>query len=122
MKLRIFSTLVALVAITACATATKSSGADPGADGGTGDGEAPAGDDGVDDPAQQPPHALGSIVLGESHGQNGRSTPIVTATFLPDALLGKSCKKKIEAGCEILETPTCNKGTTTGTGCAAAEI
>ena len=120
MKLRLFSTFVVLTAITACATASKSTGVDPlGGDGGTLDGEAPTGDDGIDDPAMQPPHSLGTIVLGESHSATGRSVPIVTASFVPDALLTKSCKKKIDAGCEILELPKCTESTTTGTGCAA---
>jgi len=62
-------------------------------------------------------------VLGEAHGSGGssKSTPIVTATFIPDALLGKSCKKKIEGGCEIQQVPKCTKVTTSSTGCAASE-
>lgn len=124
MKLRFLSTVAALFAITACATATKSSGIDPAAteDGGTPDSGA-AVDDGIDDPALQPPHSLGSIVLGEAHGSGGstKSTPIVTATFVPDAMLGKSCKKKIDAGCEIQQVPKCTKVTTSSTGCATSE-
>jgi hypothetical protein len=123
LKLRLLSTLVALIAVTACATASKSSG-DPNLtdDGGTPDGGGSP-DDGEDDPALQPPHSLGSIVLGEAHGTgaSSRSTPIVTATFIPDALLTKSCKKKIDGGCEILEVPKCTKVTTTSTGCATGE-
>jgi hypothetical protein len=128
MKLRLLSTCVALIAITACATASKNVGIDPAAtgDGGTGDGGGIVGEDGEEDPALQPPHSLGSIVLGEAHGTGAggstRSTPIVTATFLPDAMLTKSCKKKIEGGCEILAVAKCTQVTTTSTGCPTSEV
>ena len=125
MKLGLLSALgvvVTIAAVTACATSTKVSG-DPngGPDGGTGDADALVDDN--DDPSTQPPHSLGSIVLGESHGASGsaRSTPIVTATFIPDAALQKSCKTKIAGGCEIVAAPKCIKSTTTGTGCLSNE-
>ena len=118
------SSLVALLAISACATSTKS-GVDPAPteDGGAPEG-GPAVDDGVDDPALQPPHSLGSIVLGEAHGSgaSARSTPIVSATFVPDAILGKSCKKTIEAGCEIQQVPKCTKVVGSTSGCSTNEI
>ncbi len=126
MKLGLLSALgvvVSIAAITACATSTKVSGDPNGPDGGSGDADVLVDDN--DDPSTQPPHALGSIVLGESHGTSAggstRSTPIVTATFTPDASLAKSCKTKIEGGCEIIAAPKCTKSTTTGTGCLANE-
>ncbi len=125
MKLCLLTPFLAVFVITACATATRTSVDPAGTDGGAPDAQAPI-DDGIDDPALQAPHSLGSIVLGEAHGSGGttRSTPIVTATFLPDAMLAKSCKKKIEGGCEIQQAPKCSKvtGTGTGTGCASSEI
>jgi hypothetical protein len=126
MKLRLLSTVAALLsvaAVAACATSTKTSIVDavPG-DGTTPDGT-PAAED-SDDPANQPPHSLGTIVLGEAHGSGAstKSTPIVSATFLPDAMLGRSCKKKLEASCEILEAPKCTKVSGTTTGCNSNEV
>jgi hypothetical protein len=123
MKLGLISSLGALVAITACATSTRVSGDPTGAGGGTPDGGGGLVEDGDEDPATQPPHSLGTIVLGESHGASGSSlsTPIVTATFSPDAALGKSCKTKLAGGCEIVSAPKCTKSTTTGTGCLTNE-
>lgn len=126
MKLGLLSALGAIVAITvtACATSTKVSG-DPsgGLDGGSPDGDTLV-DDGDEDPSTQPPHSLGTIVLGESHGASGstRSAPIVSATFSPDATLGKSCKTKIAGGCEILAAPKCTKSATSASGCLANEF
>src|SRR5262245_35447310 len=60
-----------------------------------------------DDPANQPPHSLGSIILGETHasGAGGTPAPIVSAIFVPDALKARACKKKLDgaAACEIIE-------------------
>lgn len=62
------------------------------------------------------PHALGAVVLGESHAPTGgTSTPIVTVGFLPDSsALPKSCSTQVD-GCTVVTTPTC------GTGCGAGE-
>lgn len=53
-----------------------------------------------DDPAA--PHALGAIVLGESHAAEGASKRIVRVTFVPDALAGQvSPHVRVVAGCEL---------------------
>lgn len=128
MKLCLLSTVAALLSVTAlaaCATSTKVSIADPVPGDGTtpGDGTAPAAED-SDDPAKQPPHSLGTIMLGEMHGSgaSSKSTPIVSAIFLPDAMLGRSCKKKLDASCELVEAPKCTKVSGTGTGCNSNEV
>jgi hypothetical protein len=61
-----------------------------------------------------PPHALGTIVLGEQHSAaDGISTPIISAAFLPDAKLAKACNRKV-AGCEVTQIPRCTTGGTVG--------
>jgi hypothetical protein len=125
MKLRLLSTVAALVsvaALAACATSTKTQIAEPSLpDGTTPDGTTPAEEE-SDDPALQPPHSLGTILLGESHGSGtSKSSPIVIATFIPDAMLGKSCKKKLTDTCELQEVPKCTKVTSSTTGCNANE-
>jgi hypothetical protein len=75
-----------------------------------------------DDPANQPPHALGTIVLGESHvASTGKSTPIVTATFVPDAAAARACATKIEGTCEIVPAPKCTAKADSPTGCGTSE-
>lgn len=75
----------------------------------------PGGDDGT-----APPHALGSITLGEIRASaTGDSTPVISATFLPDAKKGKACTKKV-GSCEMAEAPKCMTGTVQG--CASTEI
>lgn len=129
MKLRLLSTVAVLLAasaVVACATSEKTSIADSTPAGTMpGDPSAPAADE-SDDPALQPPHSLGTIVLGEAHGSGGstgstKSTPIVTATFVPDALLTKTCKETLTNGCEIAKIPKCTKVTSTTTGCNSNE-
>lgn len=128
MKLRLLSSLVAFLgtaALAACATSSQAVSLDP-SDGGADSGAIL--EEGDDDPANQPPHSLGSIVLGETHGSGSgtgastRSTPVVSATFLPDALAAKSCKKAIAGGCEITATPKCTDSTTTSSGCLSNEV
>lgn len=67
------------------------------------------------------PHAIGTIVLGESHA-SGRSnpTPIVSATFAPGVVVdaAKACTQSID-GCEFRPVPRCTK---TPSGCAANEL
>ncbi len=80
-----------------------SNGAQPFGDGGT-----PDGGGGPAEEPQDPPHALGSIFLGETHAA-GKSTvtPIVSAAFVPDtAGATKACTKTI-AGCELFVAPSC---------------
>lgn len=126
MKLRLLSTFAAffsVAAVAACATSTQTKIADGPADGTTpGDTTVPAEEE-SDDPALQPPHSLGTIVLGEAHGAGtSKSTPIVSATFIPDAILGKTCKKKLTDTCEIQEVPKCTKVTSSSTGCNSNEL
>lgn len=120
MKAGILTSLAALAAV-ACATTPTveihNDGTDPGGDSG-----AIINQD--DDPANDPPHSLGTITLGESHsiGAAAKSTPIVTATFVPDAKAAQSCTTALSGGCEIAAVPKCTKSTTTGTGCLTNEV
>jgi hypothetical protein len=77
-----------------------------------------------EDPANQPPHSLGTIILGESHasGGGGTASPIVSATFVPDAIKARACTKKLDASCEIAERPKCTKTTENTSGCADNEV
>ncbi len=73
-----------------------------------------------EDPETAPPHALGTIVLGESRSSStGDSNPLISASFVPDAKLTKSCTKKVGA-CEVTETPKCMTGSMQG--CGAGEV
>ncbi|MCA9583846.1 MAG: hypothetical protein KC657_00640 [Myxococcales bacterium] len=73
-----------------------------------------------DDPANQPPHSLGTITLGESHATNGgKSSPIVSVSFVPDARAAKRCVTKIGT-CEMLKAPKCTLRDTS-TGCDSNE-
>lgn len=66
------------------------------------------------------PHALGTIVLGETRvSSTGNSVPVISAAFVPDAKLSKSCTKTVDA-CELTQTPTCTTGTVQG--CASDEV
>jgi hypothetical protein len=101
----------------ACSSTTTTTTAPPGGNGnGNGDGTVkPADDD--DDPANQPPHSLGVISLGESHASgSSTSAPIVSATFYPDAMLTKRCTTPV-AGCEVFKAPKCTQNKSTPTGC-----
>jgi hypothetical protein len=125
MKLRLLSTFAAffsVAAVAACATSTQTKIADQAPDGGTPGDTTPAEEE-SDDPALQPPHSLGTIILGEAHGSGtSKSTPIVSATFIPDAILSKTCKKKLTDACEIQEVPKCTKVTSSSTGCNSNEL
>ena len=128
MKLRLLSTVAALLsisAVAACATSAQTQISDPLAnpDGTTPtEGTTPAEEE-SDDPADQPPHSLGTILLGEAHGSgaSSKSTPIVTANFIPDAMLGRTCKKKLDSSCEIQAVAKCSKVSTSTTGCNSNE-
>lgn len=63
---------------------------------------------GPDGGSSTPPHALGAILLGESHAPGSAvSTPLVTASFLPDAsMVPQSCSTQV-AGCTLITTPLC---------------
>ena len=72
------------------------------------------------DEKNAPPHALGSIRLGEVRASaTGASNPVVSVSFLPDAKLGKQCTRKIGA-CELVEVPKCVTGTVNG--CKSGEV
>lgn len=105
----------------ACTTTTTQSGQAP-------PGSSPEGDaDGTevdpDDPANQPPHSLGTIMLGESHvaGSGGTSYPIVSVSFVPDAMKARSCKKKLDESCEIVAMAKCTEDEDSVTGCGDGE-
>lgn len=127
MKLRLLSTTFALLAVGACATSPSAVVLDAPGPGDTntppGENPPPAEDDG--DVTKQPPHALGAITLGETHasvsGTSPKATPIVNASFFPDAMLTKTCRKLIEGGCYLTAIPKCDKVTTTTTGCNSGE-
>lgn len=130
MKLRLLTTTFALLAIaTASACATSPSAvvldAPPPGDTNTPPGDTPPPAEDEDDVTKQPPHALGAIVLGETHasvsGGSPKSTPIVSASFYPDAMATKSCRKLLEGSCYITAIPKCDKVTTTTTGCNSGE-
>ena len=130
MKLRLLSAAAALLAasaVVACATSEKTSIADPTAPGSMpGDTTTTPPADETDDPALQPPHSLGTIILGESHGSGGtsgstKSTPIVSASFVPDALVTKKCTETLTNGCEIQKVAKCTKVKTSTTGCNSNE-
>ena len=73
-----------------------------------------------EDPATAPPHALGTILLGESRSsETGNSTPLISAAFVPDAKLTQSCTKKVGA-CEVTEVPKCMTGSMQGCGAGEA--
>ncbi|MFO0578263.1 MAG: hypothetical protein U1A78_30020 [Polyangia bacterium] len=70
----------------------------------------------TEDPANTAPHALGQIVLGESHSPGGgTASPRVSAGFIPDTKAAKKKCTMMIAGCEIGMTPKC--GTTPDGGC-----
>jgi Stigma-specific protein, Stig1 len=91
--------------------------------GGTTEGQSPAGSDPTGDPAKAEnvtPHALGTIMLGESHTSQAQSAPIISAAFVPDAadVASAHCGNKVGA-CEVTQAPTCKTGT--ASGCASGE-
>ena len=85
-------------------------GSKPGLSGGSG------GDDGGG--GTTTPHALGTVVLGESHAPTGgTSTPLVVASFLPDAgAVAQTCATQI-SGCSFVSAPQCGgSGSSCGVG------
>jgi hypothetical protein len=89
---------VALAAVTACSSSSSSSSSSH--------------------PASDPPHALGAIVLGESHAPGGASTAVIEATFVPDSsATPKACSTAVGA-CTVLSAPICGSaGCPTGQSC-----
>jgi hypothetical protein len=107
----------------ACAASGTSQAGDLGPQGGASGADGGSGNVVPEDPETAAPHALGSIVLGETRSSaTGDSSPVISASFVPDAKLVKSCTKKVGA-CELTEVPKCSTGTgTTTSGCAAGEV
>ncbi len=68
----------------------------------------------MDSGTPTPPHALGTVLLGETHSAGAPATPIVSATFIPDSSALTSCSTKIQ-GCTVTYEATC------GNGCAPDE-
>jgi hypothetical protein len=97
---------VAIVHATGCSSSSSSSGnsGENGDGGGGGD---------------ETPHALGAVVLGESHAPTGgASTPIVSAGFIPDSTaLPKACSTQV-GGCTFVTAPKCGTGCNNGDACA----
>ena len=73
------------------------------------DGASDGGDDsGGDDGAADEPHARGTIVLGESHlPESANSSPIVSASFVPDFLAQPDACGTMVAGCFVQTLPDC---------------
>ena len=103
-----------LLLVSACASSGSSQNIDGPAQNPTDNSTIPG------DPSTEPPHALGTIVLGESHGTgNGDSNPVISASFVPDAKLVKLCTRTVGA-CELTEVPKCTTGSVQG--CATGEV
>ncbi len=120
----LFASLLSTGVLAACTTTTTTTSQN-NPNGQNPDGEDPNNPEvDPDDPANQPPHSLGTIILGESHaaGSTGTTAPIVSATFVPDALKARACKKKLDSSCEIVERAKCTKSTENSTGCADGEV
>jgi hypothetical protein len=77
-----------------------------------------------EDPQTQLPHALGTIVLGESHASDdtGKSAPLLSVQFVPDANLARACKSKLEGGCEIQKVANCAQDGGSASGCLPEEF
>lgn len=73
-----------------------------------------------DDP-NAPPHAVGTIVLGETRASaTGDSVPVIIASFAPSSTATKkSCGKKIGV-CDVVTAPKCETGTIEG--CKSGEV
>ena len=99
-------------------TATVAETGDTPTSGDTGDTGDSTPTDPSGDPTEDPtgelmdgPHALGTILLGESHPAiAGNTVPFVSASFIPDVDgggVGASCTESV-AGCQIALVPDCN--------------
>ncbi|MDF2692115.1 MAG: Tryptophan synthase alpha chain [Labilithrix sp.] len=100
----------------ACAASGRTQAVDPPPGQAPGENESAA----EEDPATAPPHALGTIVLGETRtSSTGDSNPLISAAFVPDSKMAKSCSKKV-GSCELTEIPKCTTGTMPG--CGAGEV
>ncbi len=70
-----------------------------------------------DDPTAGPPHALGTVLLGEAHSTSttGTVAPVVSVGFIPDSTAAKKCSTAMD-GCEIVTAPKC------ATACGVGEV
>src|SRR5580658_5355662 len=85
----VMGTLVALAYASGCSSASK----------GSTSGNGPSG-----------PHALGAVLLGESHAPGGSSMPQVSAAFIPDSsALPQACSGQVD-GCTVVAAPQCGTG------------
>jgi hypothetical protein len=112
------STFIALFSVLGIALAACANGAE--GEGFGNDSQNPAGgnpnDPGGSNPEAQVPHALGSVVLGETHSSvDGLSSPVVSVSFIPDAKLAKACTRKVGT-CEVTQVPKCTTGAVAGCG------
>jgi hypothetical protein len=101
-----------------CSGTSNGIGGGPHADGGGGaDSSGSGGDDGSAEANPDPlggPHALGIITLGESHAPSGgTATPLVIASFIPDASATGGCSTTI-AGCTFFAAPSCGPASACG--------
>jgi hypothetical protein len=117
--LRLLSSRVSCLALLAlaCASACGGSNNNGGNGGGGGGGSSGGGSSGG---GGDPPHALGIVLLGESHAPSGggSSVPVVSASFMPDSTaLPKTCGTQV-SGCTFVAAPQCG---TTGSACGVGE-
>jgi hypothetical protein len=72
------------------------------------EGDGGGGGQGDDGGSTSVPHALGTVVLGESHAPSGgTSTPLVLVSFIPDAsALPQTCASQV-GGCSFISAPQC---------------
>jgi hypothetical protein len=120
-RIRITAIALALGLLTvACTSGGSGSPGAPGPGGApdpTGSGE---GTDGADADEPDVPHALGTILLGETHmAGESQAYPLVSISFVPDAAKVKACRETL-GGCEILSLPKCTE-TESFTGCGDGE-
>ena len=120
-RIRIVTIAFAIGVLTVACTSGGSDSAATGAPGASND---PAGrgegSGGADSDEPEVPHALGTIVLGETHvsGQS-KAYPLVSVSFVPDAEKVKTCREAL-AGCEVSVLPKCTD-TKSFTGCGDGE-
>jgi hypothetical protein len=117
-----FAWFLAVVSAVGCANAVGSSNGAPGPEQQTPTDPSQTNPTGPD-PDESTPHALGTIVLGESRSaaNPAQSTPVISASFVADAKKGQpaSCGRTV-GKCEITEAPQCTTGGVTG--CASGEV
>ncbi|HEY1697220.1 MAG TPA: hypothetical protein VGG39_33900 [Polyangiaceae bacterium] len=93
------------------------SGANDSAGKGGGNGSSSGGSSSSGGGDSGPPHAVGTILLAETHAPTGgSSTPELLASFLPDSTaIASTCATQV-GGCTFVTTPACG-----ASGCGAGE-